>query len=88
MFEAHAQRVAGNVIRVINRSDDTGRAVLEINDAGTRCTLVGSLADADEGLRIEAEGDWADHPRFGRQFRARSARLRLLRHRRAPAITP
>ena len=75
MSESPEQRLSGTVVRVVNRREDTGWAVIEVEDAGNRCTVVGSLAHADEGLRIEAKGAWTDHRQFGRQFRARSARM-------------
>lgn len=75
MIESPEQRLSGSVVRILNRQQDTGWAVLEVEDAGRRSTVVGSLAHADEGLRIEAEGGWTEHPRYGRQFRARAARM-------------
>ena len=75
MFNSPEQRLSGSVVRIVASHEDTGWAVLEVDNDGRRCTVVGSLAHADEGLRIEADGDWADHPRFGRQFRARSVRM-------------
>ena len=75
MFGSTQQQISGSVARVLNRREDTGWAVLEVEDRGHLCTVVGSLAHADEGLRIEARGEWKNHPQFGRQFRARSARM-------------
>lgn len=75
MQHAVEQRLAGNVVRVVNRREDTGWAVIEVQKGGARCTAVGELALADEGLRIEAKGRWVEHRQFGRQFRVRSARM-------------
>ena len=75
MQHAAEQRLAGDVVRVVNRREDTGWAVIEVHNGGARCTAVGELALADEGLRIEARGRWVEHRQFGRQFRVRSARM-------------
>ena len=75
MQHAAEQRLAGDVVRVVNRREDTGWAVIEVQNGGARCTAVGELALADEGLRIEARGRWVEHRQFGRQFRVRSARM-------------
>ena len=75
MLSPQTQQISGSVTRVLTRREDTGCAVIEVENRGTRCTVVGALAHADEGLRIEAAGQWKDHPHFGRQFRARSARV-------------
>lgn len=69
------ERVSGTIQRVIAKSADTGWAVLEVLSADTPITVVGNLAHVDEGLRIEADGNWNSHPKFGRQFKATSARV-------------
>ncbi|WP_170292035.1 SF1B family DNA helicase RecD2 [Heliobacterium mobile] len=40
-----------------------------------RVTAVGPLLTAETGLAYTLEGDWVEHPRFGRQFRFVSCRM-------------
>ncbi|HRQ59880.1 MAG TPA: ATP-dependent RecD-like DNA helicase [Azoarcus taiwanensis] len=69
------QSFSGSVERIVNRNESTGWAVLEVSSENGPATLVGSLAFVDEGLQIQAEGTWAQHPTFGRQFRVSAARV-------------
>lgn len=66
---------AGTVKRVIARNDATGWAVIELETDGGSVTLIGGLAFIDEGLRVQAEGEWICHPTFGDQFKVSSARM-------------
>lgn len=73
--QTELQSFSGSVERIVNRNDSTGWAVLEVSSEQGPATLIGSLAFVDEGLRIQAEGMWATHPTFGRQFKVTVARV-------------
>jgi exodeoxyribonuclease V alpha subunit len=71
-----SERLSGDIEKVVNRNAETGWGVLRLRlDGGRVATLVGTLVRADEGLRVEAEGAWVQHPTFGQQFKADSTRV-------------
>ncbi len=71
-----SERLSGDIEKVVNRNAETGWGVLRLRvDDGRVATLVGTLVRADEGLRVEAEGAWVQHPTFGPQFKAESTRV-------------
>jgi exodeoxyribonuclease V alpha subunit len=68
--------LSGEIVKVLNHVEDGAWAVVHVqDDRGTRVTAVGHLPRADEGLRVEATGEWAQHPTYGRQFRLAQARV-------------
>lgn len=66
---------SGTVKRIIARNEDSGWAVIELDTDRGAITLTGGLAFVDEGLRVQAEGEWVRHPTFGDQFKVSSARM-------------
>lgn len=71
-----SERLSGDIEKVVNRNEETGWGVLRLRiDDGRAATLVGTVVRADEGLRVEAEGAWVQHPSFGPQFRADTTRV-------------
>ena len=69
------EEICGIVRTVIFRNEENGYTVLELTDAdGDEITAVGPLPLANVGERIELSGSWADHPTYGRQFKAASSR--------------
>lgn len=66
--------LSGNVARVIVKQE-SGFAVLGVDLTDGEATFVGNLAHVDEGLQIEADGYWASHKQFGKQFKVQSARI-------------
>ncbi len=71
-----SERLSGDIEKVVNRNAETGWGVVRLRlDGGRVATLVGTLVRADEGLRVEAEGAWVQHPTFGPQFRAEATRV-------------
>jgi exodeoxyribonuclease V alpha subunit len=70
------ETLSGDIEKVVNRNADTGWGVLRLRvDNGQMATLVGTVVRADEGLRVEAEGQWITHPSFGLQFKAETTRV-------------
>ncbi len=71
-----SERLSGDIEKVVNRNEETGWGVLRLRvDDGRAATLVGTVVRADEGLRVEAEGAWVQHPSFGPQFKAETTRV-------------
>ncbi len=75
---ADGQRLNGVVTSVVFQSMETGFCVLELlcADGGT-VPVVGALAGVAPGEELTLTGSWADHPSFGRQFKATSCEYRL-----------
>lgn len=64
---------SGKIKRVKFRNDTNGWSVLEMQDGNT---VVGSPAFASEDLEITCEGEWVDGGKFGRQFKAKTIRIK------------
>jgi exodeoxyribonuclease V alpha subunit len=64
--------VEGTIQRVTFHSGDTGYGVfrLKTETQSRLVTMVGVLQRPTEGLMIRASGSWANHPKFGKQFKA------------------
>ena len=52
-----------------------GWVVLLHGSANERAKVIGHPLGVEVGDTVEAEGDWARHPKFGRQFKAREIRV-------------
>ncbi|MBI3127212.1 MAG: ATP-dependent RecD-like DNA helicase [Candidatus Tectomicrobia bacterium] len=67
--------LTGTIERVRFRAEDTGYTVLVIvpDELAESVVAVGHLGALREGERVRFEGEWKDHPRYGRQFQVRVA---------------
>ena len=67
-----AESLSGLIERVTFFNEENGFGVLKIKAKGHRdlVTVVGSLASANAGEWVTAEGRWVQDRQFGRQFRA------------------
>ncbi len=66
------ETIRATVNSIIYRNAENGYTVLELtDDAQHTFTAVGELALASVGERMEISGAWAEHPSYGKQFRAR-----------------
>ncbi len=62
--------LSGVIESVIYQSQDDSYTVCELEtDSGEPVTVVGSLPTVFEGMRINAYGEWGNHPTYGKQFR-------------------
>ena len=69
-------RVCGTVERVTFQSSESGFCVLRVRDnQGALITVVGSAADINEGVMVDASGQWVQDPKFGRQLKADQLRI-------------
>jgi exodeoxyribonuclease V alpha subunit len=70
--EAGAESLCGLLERVTFFNEENGFAVLKVRAKGHReeVTVVGSLAAANPGEWLTAEGHWVRDKQFGLQFRA------------------
>lgn len=66
-----SERIEGTVDRITFRNEQTTYTVIQVElDSGERVTLVGTVASVQPGERVQAEGAWQVHPRYGLQFQA------------------
>lgn len=67
----------GTVENIVFQSDKGDFAVFRLQPSnGAYVTVVGNMAAPLVGEELELEGEWGDHPRFGRQFRVQVLRRR------------
>ena len=66
------EKLAGYVEHIIYRNADNGYTVLNLVSGEEEITCVGIFSAIAEGENIEANGDYTDHPTYGRQFKVES----------------
>lgn len=76
MKENQAQ-LSGVVERVVFRNEGNGWTVLELENEQELHKVVGTLPAIHAGEELQLVGEWVEHPKFGRQFRAQSCEHRL-----------
>ena len=56
--------------KIVFKSDENGFAVIRCRDdlSGDLFNAVGIVPDARQGRTLDLEGEWKEHPRYGRQF--------------------
>lgn len=64
-----SEHLEGVVDRITYRNDETTYTVLQLElDSGMKLTAVGALPAVQAGERVQVEGTWQVHPRYGPQF--------------------
>ncbi len=70
-LSAATQTVEGVVERILHRNEETGWGVLLIDLEGPgRIKVVGTFPGVRPGELLRLDGEWVEHAKFGRQFRA------------------
>jgi len=64
--------ISCTVHRIIFADRSTGYAVVSCRSGDKETVLTGQLAQLRSGEKITVQGEWTDHPRYGRQFRVYS----------------
>lgn len=64
------ERISGYVDHIIYQNSDNGYTVLELMSGETMITCVGMLMGLTDGMNVELEGEYTEHPSYGRQFKA------------------
>ena len=77
MAELERDTLSGTVERVVFRNPENGWTVLDLDAGETLEKVVGTFADVHVGEELIMQGDWVEHPKFGRQFRMESHSSRL-----------
>lgn len=66
------EKLAGYVEHIIYRNADNGYTVLNLVGGEGEITCVGVFPAIAEGENIEASGEYAEHPTYGKQFKVKS----------------
>jgi exodeoxyribonuclease V alpha subunit len=68
----HAAELTGQVQRIVYSDPESGFTIAKITVAGQShpVTVTGPLMAPPPGQTIALKGQWVDHPKFGRQFKA------------------
>ena len=66
----YMERISGYVDHIIYQNSDNGYTVLELVTGETMTTCVGMLMGLTDGMNVELEGEYTEHPSYGRQFKA------------------
>ena len=77
MAELERDTLSGTVERVVFRNPENGWTVLDLDAGETLEKVVGTFADVHVGEELIMQGDWVEHPKFGRQFRMENHSSRL-----------
>ena len=64
------ERISGYVDHIIYQNSDNEYTVLELMSGETMITCVGMLMGLTDGMNVELEGEYTEHPSYGRQFKA------------------
>ncbi len=62
------ETIQGSVKHIVYRNEDNGYTVFYMDCKGEEVTCTGVMPSLDEGERLEAQGEYRDHPAYGRQF--------------------
>jgi exodeoxyribonuclease V alpha subunit len=68
----------GHIEAITYTNEETGYTVIKMIISGFRdpVTVVGNIIAPNPGEILSVKGSWANHPKFGRQFKAESYRIK------------
>lgn len=66
--------IQGEIVGVIYQNPENGYVIAKLDSSSEpgQTTVVGILGDVAPGESLRLSGDWLEHPKFGRQFKAES----------------
>lgn len=67
----------GYIEKVIYKNDDNGYAVFTVSGEDGEDVFVGTLHEINEGMYIEAEGEYVEHPQYDLQFKFTSYKIKM-----------
>ncbi|MGD8847993.1 MAG: ATP-dependent RecD-like DNA helicase [Desulfobacteraceae bacterium] len=64
--------LVGEIERITYSDDTSGFTIAQVQPVGRRrsITVVGNFVDSGPGTVLKMKGQWTEHPKFGRQFKA------------------
>ena len=66
------EKIQGYVDRILFQSEETGYTVMRVLSQGQDLVCVGNCRDITVGETIEAQGEYVEHPQYGRQLKLSS----------------
>jgi len=69
------EQLSATVLDTTYRNDDNGYTVLRVSIGRVQHTVVGQMPELSSGENVTFEGDWAEHPVYGRQFSAKTCAI-------------
>ena len=68
------QTIQGEVVTVVYHNPENGYVIARVDSPSEpgQVNVVGLLGDVAPGESLRMTGDWVEHPKFGRQFKAES----------------
>ena len=69
------EQLTATVLETTFRNEDNGYTVLRVAAGRGQQTVVGVLPKLSAGETVAFEGDWAEHPVYGRQFSAKTCAI-------------
>ncbi len=64
------EQLTGTVEHIVFANEENGWTVLELDVGGTLETVVGTFPTVQVGEHLRLQGNYVEHPSFGRQFKA------------------
>lgn len=71
-------KLEGIVSNIRYRNDESGYSVMTLETIDSDITIVGTMPLFNEGDRIEVEGEFIYHDKYGEQINVRNVRLKNL----------
>ncbi len=69
------EQLSATVQETTFRNDDNGYTVLRVAVGRAQHTVVGQMPELSSGESVTFQGDWAEHPVYGRQFSAKTCQI-------------
>ncbi len=69
------EQLAATVLDTTFRNDDNGYTVLRVAVGRAQHTVVGQMPELSSGESVTFEGDWTEHPVYGKQFSSRTCAI-------------
>ncbi len=69
------EQLAGTVMDTTYRNEENGYTVLRLAVGRAQQTVVGAMPELSSGEYVAFEGDWTEHPVYGKQFSAKICRI-------------
>lgn len=70
MAQENEKQLSGTVEHIVFANEENGWTVLELDTGDALTTVVGTFPTVQVGEYLRLQGDYVEHPSFGRQFKA------------------
>jgi len=66
-----AETLTGQLDRITFHNPENGYTIAQLTpeEGGQPVTVVGTMASPSEGETVEVQGEWTNHPKYGRQLK-------------------